>query len=262
MKLGNLVESLEKKYSLNEELIESTKLTEDLDQTDQWDFNSDIYNALSDVGFKWRNKELSKSDWEKALEWFELHFFESNDFEENLNESYVDEWWGQTEEDPHELERYGLKVDKLNQKGDETLYRFSGSKDAILKAKNDGYFFSLDYNEDDGHSDDLRENQELNENPLLAAAGRAIAAHAVDTLADKAFNKLNEDLEDDIYQKLFQSVETIIDGAIDNLAMVMASEVEVYNPDWCAETPSSEIVHAKDKLTEVLVEDLMENYSE
>lgn len=66
---------------------------EDLEQEEQWDFNSDVYNALSDVGFKWRNKHVTPDEWTSALEWFEIHFIEDGEWEEyneSLNEGFDD----------------------------------------------------------------------------------------------------------------------------------------------------------------------------
>lgn len=81
---------------------------------------------------------------------------------ESLNESFVQEWWGQTEEDPREFARkFGLKITPVNRKGDETLYVFRGSKEDIERARKAGYFYSLDYGEDAGHSSDLNESLQV-----------------------------------------------------------------------------------------------------
>lgn len=80
------------------------------------------------------------------------------DLNESLNESYIEEWWGQTDEDPHDLIQYGLKVTEVKKNGDETLYRFEGRKTDIERAMNDGYFASFDYEEDAGHSKDLEKS--------------------------------------------------------------------------------------------------------
>ena len=81
---------------------------------------------------------------------------------ESLNESFVQEWWGQTEEDPREFARkFGLKVTPVKRKGDETLYVFRGSKEDIERARKAGYFYSLDYGEDAGHSSDLNESLQV-----------------------------------------------------------------------------------------------------
>lgn len=65
---------------------------------------------------------------------------------ESLNEDYsVEEWWGQTDESPYEFaSEYNLKCEKLDQRYDETLYKFTGSKEDIEKAKEAGYFYSED----------------------------------------------------------------------------------------------------------------------
>ena len=55
---------------------------EDLDQEGQSDFNSDVYNALSEVAFKWRNQHVTPDEWVIALEWFEFHFIEDGEWEE------------------------------------------------------------------------------------------------------------------------------------------------------------------------------------
>lgn len=86
------------------------------------------------------------------------------DKHDKLNESFVEEWWGQTDEDPFEFAyEYGLTCQKLGRDGDETLYRFTGEKEDFDQAIKDGYFFSLDYGADEGHSEDLNESFTLNE---------------------------------------------------------------------------------------------------
>lgn len=58
-------------------------LKESLDFDDYSDFNSAVYNALADVMFQFRNKNVEKSDMDKALEWFDIHFweFDGDEFE-------------------------------------------------------------------------------------------------------------------------------------------------------------------------------------
>ena len=69
----------------------SESLKEDL-MDSSWgsDFRSDVYNALSDVAFKYYRKDISitDDDWNEAIEWFMTHFFESDDnpFYESLKE--------------------------------------------------------------------------------------------------------------------------------------------------------------------------------
>jgi len=63
---------------------------ESLKEEDQFDFDSDVYNALADVMFKYRDKGVDKSDMDYALEWFNLHFWEM-DFDESVNISKLKE---------------------------------------------------------------------------------------------------------------------------------------------------------------------------
>lgn len=80
-----------------------------------------------------------------------------------LNESFVEEWWGQTEEDPYDFaEEYGLDIEPIKSKFDSTLFRFSGPKENIDNAVNDGYFYTMsmgyeDPNMGERHSEDLDE---------------------------------------------------------------------------------------------------------
>lgn len=63
-------------------------------------------------------------------------------YNESLNEDYVEEWWGQVDENPYEFaSRYNLDVKSLDRKHDSTLYRFTGSKEDIDRAQGDGYFY-------------------------------------------------------------------------------------------------------------------------
>lgn len=54
-------------------------------------FQSDVYNALADIAFKYYRKDINitDDDWNDAIEWFMTHFFESDDnpFYESLEEA-------------------------------------------------------------------------------------------------------------------------------------------------------------------------------
>ncbi len=77
----------------------------------------------------------------------------------NLKESAVEEWWGQTDDDPYEVGNdYDLAVEEIESNGDETLYRFEGQKENIERAMDDGYFYSVEYG--DGK---FEESVEMNE---------------------------------------------------------------------------------------------------
>lgn len=45
-----------------------------------FDIRSDIYNVLTDLAFEYdkKNKNLDQNEWEEAMEWFVLNFFEDN----------------------------------------------------------------------------------------------------------------------------------------------------------------------------------------
>lgn len=61
-------------------------LKEDLDEGDYDNLQSDVYNALADVVYKYHWKGISQAEVERAIEWFEIKFFE-DEFEEELKES-------------------------------------------------------------------------------------------------------------------------------------------------------------------------------
>ena len=68
---------------------------------------------------------------------------------ESLNEAYVEEWWGQTEEDPREFAKeYNLSVKALKKNMDEVLYRFEGAKKDLDRAQHQGYFFDSEIKTD------------------------------------------------------------------------------------------------------------------
>lgn len=55
------------------------------------DLKSDVYNALSDVAFKYHQKgaDITEDEMDKAIEWFQLTFWEGDDSDfDSMNESY------------------------------------------------------------------------------------------------------------------------------------------------------------------------------
>lgn len=81
------------------------------------------------------------------------------DKHDELNESFVEEWWGQTDDDPFDFAyEYGLTCKEVGRQGDEILYRFTGEKEDFDEAKADGYFYSIAVGGDEGHSEDLNES--------------------------------------------------------------------------------------------------------
>lgn len=68
------------------------KLIESLDEDEFSDFNSEFYNKLVDLLFKYhlKGKDIEREDVEKAYAWFDAHFYESDDnpgIEESLDEA-------------------------------------------------------------------------------------------------------------------------------------------------------------------------------
>lgn len=60
---------------------------EDLDEDKADDFKSKVYNALSDIMYDYQWDDVSREDMEKALEWFDIHFWGSDDdVTENFSE--------------------------------------------------------------------------------------------------------------------------------------------------------------------------------
>ena len=73
-----------KAMHLSEALFDedTTPLDEDLSQGEQMSFNGDVYHALEEVAFKWKDMGLTADDWVSALEWFEFHFIDDGEWEE------------------------------------------------------------------------------------------------------------------------------------------------------------------------------------
>lgn len=67
---------------------DATPLSEDLSHGEQISFNSDVYHALEEVAFKWRDKKVNPDEWESALEFFEFHFIDDGEWE--LTEGFED----------------------------------------------------------------------------------------------------------------------------------------------------------------------------
>ena len=80
-----------KAMHLSEALFDedATPLAEDLSQGETQNFNSDVYHALEEVAFKWRDMGVTPDDWTSALEWFEFHFIDDGEWEA-YNESLME----------------------------------------------------------------------------------------------------------------------------------------------------------------------------
>ena len=135
IKTRSLIESLEKKYGLDEAYEYETD--------DELDYIMD-------------DDSLSDEEKEKSIDNVLVKYDKENSLNETLVESFVKEWWGQTEEDPFKFaKKYNLGCTKLSKRNDEILYRFSGDVENFNKAMNEGYFYSVSIGEDEGHSEDL-----------------------------------------------------------------------------------------------------------
>lgn len=84
---------------------------------------------------------------------------------EDLDRAYVDEWWGQDHPTKEEFKVYGISFVPIKRSGDETLYHFEGPGVGFERAMEDGYFMSVQYGEDEGHSEALTEDFEENDLP-------------------------------------------------------------------------------------------------
>ena len=88
--------------------LTGSQLSEALIDSDKERFKSDFYNTLSKFYMKWyrRGIEPSPEDLDEAYEWFAIHFFESDDFNESLKKE-------QTQKVMKESEAAGTTLNKL-----------------------------------------------------------------------------------------------------------------------------------------------------
>lgn len=155
-----------------------------------------------------------------------------------LNEAYVEEWWGQTDEDPFDFaNEYNLTCEPLKYNRDETLYRFTGTDEDIERAKSDGYFYSADY----------AKNECYEKEPMT------------------------EDYEDardtDVYERVLEWVQNKLDDFTGQIPVQdLAMEVEGYDPEWCAQDHSDYSAAAFEeallKLSKALTDTYFEYYDE
>ena len=107
-------------------------------------------------------------------------YFEKKNIEvpkRKINESWVIDTWGQSgwdtegEDSPQYVaDTYNLNVEKLKTRGDEITFKFSGRREDIERAINDGYFYSGNECSDDVA--DLIASNNLKEEALNEAAPR------------------------------------------------------------------------------------------
>lgn len=224
-----LTEALEKKYSLDE------SWEEEFD--DEYDYIMDD-DSLSDEE-KTEKVKLLRQKYDRK--------------NESLNESFVEEWWGQTDEDPFDFAYdYGLTCAKIGRRNDEVLYRFTGSKEDIEQAIKDGYFYSMSEGEDEGHSEDLDESLTTETpltvikgltgattgavigaemgHPLLGAASGLTGTLVGDVIWDKYGNKHDEDTNDSLDESFWDPTHWF-DDLVDNYENWTAEEWNTWDQE-------------------------------
>lgn len=188
---------------------QAQKYNEDLDLSNDKDFdtysnfNSDLYNAMSDVVYDYSSKGISKKDIEKAVEWFLTHFFD--DYDE-----------GKLEENKH--------IQKAKS------YTSAKSKSPLSESRWDGY--------DDEH---LGESKSINEDidDTLNKLGGPVAFRRELMATIEAYPGIEDDIEelaDMMYgsykgvisiEELESAIEYMIDDVLESTESVNSS----YSPD-------------------------------
>ena len=75
---------------------------------------------------------------------------EKKGLDSSIKDAYIEEWWGQSGENPNTVaRRYGVSVKQLKRNNDQILYRFEGDINKLNRMHSDGYFMSIDM---DGNS--------------------------------------------------------------------------------------------------------------
>ena len=70
---------------------------------------------------------------------------EKKGLDSSIKDAYIEEWWGQSGENPNTVaRRYGVSVKQLKRNNDQILYRFEGTIDKLNRMHSDGYFMSID----------------------------------------------------------------------------------------------------------------------
>ena len=70
---------------------------------------------------------------------------EKKGLDSSIKDAYIEEWWGQSGENPNTVaRRYGVSVKQLKRNNDQILYRFEGDINKLNRMHSDGYFMSID----------------------------------------------------------------------------------------------------------------------
>lgn len=126
----------------------------------------------------------------------------------NLKESAVEEWWGQTDDDPYEVGNdYDLAVEEIDNRGDETLYRFEGQKENIERAMDDGYFYGVEYG-DGKFEESVEMNETLPPHPGAVAMDNMRERMMDDTAAlDAVVRAMDDDTALDLAEYIMRVYE-------------------------------------------------------
>lgn len=106
MFIKSLNEGFEKRYN---------DVNENLEQNEMFDFQSEMYKAISNMLSRWQGKPVSKYDVDKAVEWF-LNHYEEDDaiiLDECLNKLNEEEM---SDEDKHDSELIRSMINKMQQR--------------------------------------------------------------------------------------------------------------------------------------------------
>ena len=230
----NITESLEKKYNIPKEekkkLDESFifQVTDEYANPDSWGYDSEEdfkHDVLDNNGKKIIYiSETMDGYYNIELEdGTELDYVSDTHIIKSANESLKEGMSGpgldKVRDLSHIIEEHDLFTDLLQWLPDDQLLRFAN--DMII-----------DY--------DLEAYEDVNEGLDKQQLTESTAG---DIIWEKVRDIIREKIESDV---------------IDNLAMVIASEVPEYNPEWCAES-SNQSQWSADKLAEELATELMYN---
>lgn len=103
----------------------------------------------------------------------------------SIKDAYIEEWWGQTSENPNTVaRRYGVSVKQLKRNNDQILYRFEGDINKLNRMHSDGYFMSIDM---DGNS---IKDSAIKDMPLMFKSN--VNMQSLKSNIDNVKNKPNE----------------------------------------------------------------------
>lgn len=255
MRMRNLVESLEKKYSIDKEEkrpLHESFVEEWWGQTDEdpFEFAHEYGLTCKKLGHK-NGEDLyrftgDKQDIDNAI--YDGYFYSVSEGEdeghsEDLNEA-LDKW---------------VKLNKIVKYRDVADNFECDSHGNVRNAKTGRQLKAVT---NQGGYSDLKYTVKTKEGKNKSVAKEQLIKEIDDSFIFSKLGEKNESLNesiagDIIWEKVRDVIrEKIETEIIDNLAMVIQTEVPEYNPDWCAES-SNQSQWAADKLAEELATELM-----